>query len=105
MRQQLSLLSTMGIEQVILLINKMDTTDPPYSEDRFIEIKTELLLCLKKMCYQPQKIIFLPISACFGDNLVEPSNNTPWFDCQNAESDGNAFKCKTLLEALDHLIV
>lgn len=101
MREQISLAYKMNIENLIVVVNKMDTTVPPYSEDRFNEIKTEVLVCLKKIGYQPENIIFIPISAWFGDNLVESSDNMLWFK-RWAVGSG---KCQTLLEALDSIVL
>lgn len=104
MRKQISLACTMGIEHMIILVNKMDITDPPYSKDRFDEIKTEILLHLKKIGCQVQNVIFIPISAWLGDNLIEPSNKMCWFTGQTINSQENAIVCKTLLEALDNIV-
>lgn len=90
---------TSGIKEVIVAVNKMDLTEPSYSEERFSEIRTEMTLCLKKMGYQQTDLIFVPISAWRGENLVDPSKKMPWFK-------GHPFRqhtCFTLLEALDSL--
>jgi len=100
-RKQIALAFTMNIENLIVVVNKMDTTVPPYSEDRFNEIKTEILLYLKRMGYQPQNIIFIPISAWFGDNLTESSENMLWFKRYSV----NNGECKTLSEALDNIVL
>jgi len=100
-RIQIAFAYTMGIENMIVVVNKMDTTVPPYSEDRFNEIKTEVLLHLKRINYQPQNIIFIPISAWFGDNLIESSDNMLWFK----RCSVNSGECKTLLEALDNIVL
>lgn len=100
-RIQIAFAYNMGIENMIVLVNKMDTTVPPYSEDRFNEIKTEVLLHLKRINYQPQNIIFIPISAWFGDNLIESSDNMLWFKSCSV----NSGECKTLLEALDNIVL
>jgi elongation factor 1-alpha len=105
MRTQILLAYTMGIERMIVVVNKMDQTDPPYSEDRFNEIKTEVLLDLKKVGYQPENLVFIPISAWRGDNLIEPSNQMSWFKGQTVNSEENAVICRTLLEILDSLIL
>jgi elongation factor 1-alpha len=105
-RSQILLAYTMGIEYMIVVVNKMDTSVPSYSEERFNEIQTEVLSHLKKIGYQPQNIIFIPISAWVGDNLIEPSNNMSWFKGHTmSNSPENTIICKTLLEALDNIVV
>jgi len=74
---------------MIVGTNKMDATEPPYSENRYKEIKTEVSKYLKKVGYNPDKINFVPISGFQGDNMLEKSTNMNWY------------KGPTLLEALD----
>merc|ERR1712130_1016577 len=54
-------------------------------------IKDELTTYLKKVGYNPAKIEFIPISGWVGDNMIEHSDNMPWY------------KGPFLLEALDNL--
>jgi len=76
MRKQILLVYTMDIEYMTVAVNKMDSTDPLYSEERFNEIKIEVLCRLKKRIgYPSQNIIFIPVCAWFGDKLIELSDN------------------------------
>lgn len=77
------------IKDVVVAINKMDLVD--FSEDRFNEIKTDFEQLIAKREYQDQKITFIPVSALKGDNVVNASENTPWYNGQ------------TLLEHLEEL--
>ena len=88
-REHALLAQTMGVRQMIVAINKMDTTK--YSEKRYNEIKSELSIYLKKVGYNPAKIQFVPISGWAGDNMVDRSENMPWY------------KGPFLLDALDDL--
>jgi len=92
-REHVILAKTMGIEQLIVAINKMDATEPPYSQERYKQIVDVLSKFLKGLGYDPSKIPFIPISAWYGDNLIERSPNTPWYTG------------KTLVEAFDDLQV
>merc|ERR1719330_2170111 len=76
---------------MIVAINKMDDKSVNYSEKRYKEIKDELTGYLKKVGYNPAKIEFIPISGWVGDNMIEHSENMPWY------------KGPFLLEALDNL--
>merc|ERR1719434_3346 len=76
---------------MIVAINKMDDSTVDYKEDRYLEIKAELTIYLKKVGYNPAKIEFVPISGWVGDNMVDRSENMPWY------------KGPFLLEALDNL--
>ena len=68
------------IKDVIVAINKMDLVD--YSEDRYNEIKADFEELMSKRDYQEQNITFIPVSALKGDNVVNPSENTPWYSGQ-----------------------
>ncbi|NKI30504.1 sulfate adenylyltransferase subunit 1 [Croceivirga thetidis] len=77
------------VKDVIVAINKMDLVD--FSENRFNEIKADFEELMAKRDYQDQKITFIPVSALKGDNVVNTSENTPWYTGQ------------TLLEHLEEL--
>ena len=90
-REHALLAFVMGVKQMIVACNKMDTTTPKYHEDRFEEIKGEVQNYLKKVGYKPAVIPFVPISGWEGDNMLESGSNMPWY------------KGPTLLEALDNI--
>ena len=93
---------------MIVGVNKIDNTDPPYSEARFREIEKEVTGYVKKVGYNPKSVAFVPISGWHGDNMIEASNNMSWYkgwetvsivDKKEVKSSG-----KTLLDALDAII-
>jgi len=88
-REHALLAYTLGVKQMIVAINKMDDKSVNYSQARYNEITTEVSQFLKKIGYNPEKINFVPISGWNGDNMLEKSENMPWY------------KGVTLLEALD----
>ncbi len=74
-RRHSFIVSLLGIEHVIVAINKMDLVD--FSEEVFNEIKqaygelaTELGI---------KNTYYIPVSALDGDNVVDPSEKTPWY--------------------------
>lgn len=77
------------IKEVIVAINKMDLVD--FSEEQYNKIKADFSELMSKRDYEEQKITFIPVSALKGDNVVNKSENTPWY------------KGKTLLEHLEAL--
>jgi len=103
-REHALLAFTLGVKQLIVGVNKIDTTEPPYSEARFHEIKTEVSGFIKKIGYVPEAVAFVPISGWHGDNMIEASEKLPWYKgwevTRKPEMGGDA-KGKTLLEALD----
>ena len=90
-REHALLAYTMGIKQVIVGINKMDSTTPPYDKERFDDISKEVIDYLKKIGFQQKNVTFVPYSGFVGDNLVVKSEKLSWF------------KGPTLLEALDNI--
>ena len=79
-REHALLAYTLGVKQVIVAINQMDHISVDYSESRFLEIKSEVAVYLRKVGYKPMKIPFIPLSGWNGDNLVEQATETmPWY--------------------------
>lgn len=67
--------SLLGIKHIIVAINKMDLKD--YSEDVYKQIQADYLEMSKD--FGIDDIRFVPLSALKGDNVVTPSENTPWY--------------------------
>jgi len=77
-KEHMTLANTLGVKRMIVCVNKMDVTTPPYSEDRFKEIQGEVKNYFKiKNIYKKAK--FVPISGWAGDNMLEASDNMPWY--------------------------
>jgi elongation factor 1-alpha len=100
-REHALLAYTLGVKQLIVGVNKMDTTEPPFSQSRFEEIQKEVSAYVKKIGYNPAAVPFVPISGWNGDNMLEPSTNMPWFKGWAIERKGAKVEGKTLLQALD----
>merc|ERR1712098_1013148 len=91
-------------EQLIIGVNKMDSTEPKYSEARFTEIQKEVSGYIKKIGYNPKTVAFVPISGWHGDNMIEPSENMKWYKGWSVErKEGNA-SGQTLINALDAIL-
>jgi elongation factor 1-alpha len=97
-REHALLAYTLGVKQMIVAVNKMDSTEPPYSEKRYEEIKTEVSSYVKKIGWNPDAIPFVPISGWNGDNMLEVSANMPWFKGWSAKRKEGDATGKTLLE-------
>ena len=65
------------VKDVIVAINKMDLVD--FSEETYNSIKADFEELMSKRDYQGQNITFIPVSALKGDNVVNKSENTPWY--------------------------
>merc|ERR1712180_435274 len=103
-REHALLAYTLGVKQLIVGVNKMDSTEPPYSEKRFTEIQTEVSNYVKKVGFNPKSVAFVPISGWHGDNMIEPSTNMPWYKGWQKELKEGKFKGLTMFEALDSIV-
>jgi len=87
-REHLFLSRTLGINQLAVAVNKMDTVD--YSQEAYEELKKMISdQLLKILGYNPDNINFVPVASYHGDNVVKKSDKTPWY------------KGPTLVEVID----
>jgi len=77
-KEHLWLSKILGIDQIIVVINKMDTVG--YSKEVYEKISNEVMNLLKKMGYNVNDVPFIPISAIEGDNVYKKSENMKWYD-------------------------
>lgn len=83
----------LGIKHIIVAVNKMDLLD--YSQSRFDEIRQDYLKFVDQLGNRkPSEIHFVPMSALNGDNVVNPSEHTPWY-----HTNGN--QGQTLMQILE----
>jgi len=75
-KQHLEIAKLLGIEQLGVIVNKMDKVD--FKKEAFDEVKEKMKLILNEIGYQD--IYFFPISAWEGDNVIKKSNKTPWYE-------------------------
>jgi len=69
------IISLLGIKNVVLAINKMDLVD--YDQETFNQIEKDYRQFAKGLGFE--EITSIPLSALSGDNILELSDNTPWF--------------------------
>ncbi|AXI24869.1 translation elongation factor EF-1 subunit alpha [Methanofervidicoccus sp. A16] len=87
-REHMFLIRTLGVNQLAVAINKMDTVN--YSEEEYRKMKEMLSnQLLRILGYNPDNIHFVPTAAYHGDNVVKKSENMPWY------------KGPTLVEVID----
>jgi elongation factor 1-alpha len=88
-REHALLAFTLGVKQMIVAVNKMDSDSVNWSEERFKEIVDATTQFLKRIGWKTEVIPFVPLSGWTGDNMLEASPNMPWY------------KGPTLLASLD----
>lgn len=77
-REHVFLARTLGINELVITVNKMDRAG--YEENRYREVVDEVHGLLEQVQLQTADASFIPISALEGDNVAEASENTPWYD-------------------------
>ncbi|MEM2329380.1 MAG: translation elongation factor EF-1 subunit alpha, partial [Candidatus Jordarchaeales archaeon] len=92
-REHAYLAFTLGVNQLVVAINKMDDASVGWSKNRYDEVRKEVEGLLRQVGYKVEEIPFVPVSAWFGDNLIERSGKMPWYSGP------------TLVEALNSLKV
>ena len=93
-RQHALLAHALGVNQVVVAVNKMDDETVHYSGERYEQIRIAVTdLLVKVVGYSPENVQFVPISGWLGENLSEKSTTLmPWY----------TGPC--LLEALDNVV-
>jgi elongation factor 1-alpha len=92
-REHAFLAKTLGVDQLVVAINKMDDATVNWSQERYEDVKDGVSDLLKITGYRVENISFVPTSGWTGDNLAEKSTNMPWY------------KGPTLVQALDAFTV
>lgn len=85
----------LGVQDLIVLVNKMDESSIDWAQTRFDSIKRQITPYLKDVCgYNVEKnVTFIPVSGLNGDNILEPSK----------EPNASWYKGPTFLDVLDGL--
>jgi sulfate adenylyltransferase subunit 1 len=76
-RRHTYIAALLGIPHLVIAVNKMDLVD--WNEERYLEIRDEIEDFLPKLDVF-RDVKFIPISALDGDNVVDRSKKTPWYE-------------------------
>ncbi|HHE36713.1 MAG TPA: translation elongation factor EF-1 subunit alpha [Candidatus Woesearchaeota archaeon] len=88
-KEHVFLARTLGVQQLIIAINKMDMK--AYDEAAYNKVKEDVTKLLKTVGYKPEEVLFVPEAALVGENVVKKTEKMPWY------------KGPTLLEAINQL--
>lgn len=88
-KEHVFLSKTLGINQLIIGINKIDAVN--YDQKKYEEVKQKVSDLIKMVGFNPANIPFIPMSSFNGDNIAKKSDKTPWYSGP------------TLLDALNQL--
>ena len=91
-REHSILVRSLGVNQLIVAVNKMDTID--WSQSRFELIRSTLLPFFKHIGFKKDEVFIVPVSGFQGDNIIDKSGKmSQWFAGE------------TLLHYLDNLSI
>ncbi|MPV86375.1 sulfate adenylyltransferase subunit 1 [Ostreibacterium oceani] len=74
-RRHSYLCDLLGIKQLIVAVNKMDLID--YDKTQYDKICEDYQLAAR--AFRFESIVFIPVSALLGDNVVAPTCHMPWY--------------------------
>ena len=89
-KEHMYLSKVLGIDQIVVAVNKMDAVD--YDESKFNAVKEEVGKLLATLGYKVDEVPFVPVSAYVGDNVAKKSDKMAWY------------KGETLMKTLDNYI-
>jgi elongation factor 1-alpha len=91
-REHAALAFTLGVNQLVVAINKMDLVD--YKKEVYEKLRSEILEMLRVVGYRnADKFPFVPVAAFYGENVTKPSEKMKWYSGPTA------------LQALDTFVI
>ncbi|KYK25461.1 elongation factor 1-alpha [Euryarchaeota archaeon SM23-78] len=88
-KEHVFLARTLGVQQLIVAINKMDMKN--YDEKVYNKVKDDVTALLKTVGYKPAEVLFVPEAALVGDNVFKKTEKMKWY------------KGPSIIEAVDQL--
>lgn len=78
-KEHAMLVRSMGVQRLIVAVNKMDMTD--WSEERFNQIQQEMTAFLTSANFSPKNVSYVPCAGLTGENIVTPvdASKAPWY--------------------------
>merc|ERR1712230_212565 len=108
-RQHARIINLLGVKQLVVGVNKMDSDTAGYKEDRYNEIRDEMRSMLIRVGWKKDfvanSVPVLPISGWMGDNLLEKSTNMGWWAGQKikVDSTGEEMLITTVKQCLNDM--
>jgi sulfate adenylyltransferase subunit 1 len=77
-RRHAAVLALLRVPRLVLAINKIDLVD--YDEETLTAIAKDFAGLARSLGFPDDAVVTIPLSALVGDNVVERSERTPWYD-------------------------
>ncbi len=78
-KEHIFLARTLGINQLMVAINKMDRPEAAYKKEAFDKVKEDTSKILRSIGYKVEQILFIPVSGLLGDNIAKKSDKMTWY--------------------------
>jgi len=91
-KEHVFLAKTLGVNQLIIGVNKMDISGVDYAEDKFNKVKEDVSALLKSVGFNPDEVPFVPLASLKGDNVFKKSENMAWYSGKTLLEQINEFK-------------
>ena len=89
-KEHVFLCKTLGVNQLAVLVNKMDVVN--YDEKKYNDVKEKIGALLKQVQYKVDEINFIPASALQGDNIFKKSDKMSWYKGPSLREQLDLFK-------------
>lgn len=76
-KEHVWLCRTMGVQQIAVLVNKMDVVN--YDQAKYDKVKEDMTVLLKTAGYKIEKVNFIPASAFEGENITKRTDKLKWY--------------------------
>ena len=109
-REHIVLSRGLGVNQLLVAINKLDSTEPAWSQSRFQHIKDTILPFILKSGFNAKRVRFVPVSGLTGENMGNDNDSANRTSSINksaaAQTNSNAqlkkwYSGPTLIDAID----
>jgi len=107
-RQHARLINLLGVKQIIIGVNKMDTdTAGPYGKARYDEVGGEMMNMMIKVGWKKEfiekSVPVMPLSGWMGDNLIKKSENMSWWNGMDILYEKQTIHVNHLYDCLNDL--
>lgn len=79
-REHIQLVKSLGVQKLVIIVNKMDEPSVKWNKKRYDEIQENLLPFLINTGFREEDLSWIPISGLNGDNITEKTDSCDWYD-------------------------
>lgn len=97
-KEHVQLAYGVGIRKAVVAVNKLDLSNPAWSQELFDEVKAEIQMLLRKVGFAEKNMLFVPCSGLNGENVANAATS----DSAAAKVKGDAPSLVAALEAFTH---